>query len=142
MGDLRQNFSRSEFACRHCGRIEVSDELADGLQDLRTMAGAPVIIDSGYRCPAHNRAEGGTLRSWHLTGDAVDCRIRGLTLRGAYSLALRIPAFDRGGIGLYPDALYPFIHLDARPGRARWAQVRGVYVDILAGLDYMTESGG
>lgn len=73
MGDLSLNFSRSEFACGHCGRrVGPSLALVDVLQRMRTSMGAPLVIVSGYRCPAYNRAVGGVLKSEHLTGNAAD----------------------------------------------------------------------
>ena len=42
------------------------------LEPLRKHHGAPVIVTSGYRCPALNRAVGGATRSYHLQGRAAD----------------------------------------------------------------------
>lgn len=38
---------------------------------------APIIINSGYRSPAVNKAAGGVATSNHLTGCAVDIRVSG-----------------------------------------------------------------
>lgn len=35
----------------------------------------PILINSGYRCPALNKAVGGVPNSQHLTGQAADIRI-------------------------------------------------------------------
>ena len=45
------------------------------LEPLRAFARQPIIISSGYRSPALNRAVGGAKNSQHLTGEAVDIRI-------------------------------------------------------------------
>lgn len=42
------------------------------LEPLRQHFGTPVVISSGYRCPALNRAVGGVPNSQHLTGEAAD----------------------------------------------------------------------
>lgn len=42
------------------------------LEPLRNNFGVPVIISSGYRCAALNRAVGGVKNSQHLKGEAVD----------------------------------------------------------------------
>ena len=45
------------------------------LQPLRDYVGAPVHINSGYRCKALNLAVGGVKNSQHCRGEAADIRI-------------------------------------------------------------------
>ena len=45
------------------------------LEPLRAFAGQPIIIGSGYRSPALNKAVGGVKNSQHMTGEAADIRI-------------------------------------------------------------------
>lgn len=42
------------------------------LDPLREAYGRPIYVNSGYRCPALNRAVGGVAHSQHLTGEAAD----------------------------------------------------------------------
>ena len=42
------------------------------LEPLREQVKEPVIISSGYRCPALNKAVGGTNTSQHMNGEACD----------------------------------------------------------------------
>ena len=42
------------------------------LEPLREHFGIPVVISSGYRCPALNRTVGGVSNSQHLKGEAAD----------------------------------------------------------------------
>jgi len=134
MGDLSKNFSRREFACHcGCGRDNVSPALVAALQELRDLAEAPVAVVSGCRCPARNRAVGGANNSQHLAaknqeGRAADVTIKGMALKEMYGLALEVPGFYGGGIGLYPGD--GFMHVDIRGHEARWAKVRGAYVGI------------
>ncbi len=44
------------------------------LDPLREKWGAPIIVTSGYRCPALNRAVGGSSGSQHTKGEAADIR--------------------------------------------------------------------
>ncbi len=50
---------------RVCGWLEV----------LRSRAGRPILINSGYRSPQLNKKIGGVPTSNHLTGCAVDIRV-------------------------------------------------------------------
>lgn len=53
--------------------IEALNRLVDNVLDpLRDAWGAPIMVTSGYRCPALNRAVGGVARSQHLLGEAAD----------------------------------------------------------------------
>lgn len=45
---------------------------ARGLEHVRLILGVPLIINSGYRCPALNDAVGGALASQHMLGEAAD----------------------------------------------------------------------
>lgn len=48
-------------------------QLVDNVLDpLRETYGRPIYVNSGYRCPALNRAVGGVPSSQHLTGEAAD----------------------------------------------------------------------
>ena len=45
------------------------------LELLREWYGKPIVISSGYRCPALNRAVGGATTSQHMKGEACDIRL-------------------------------------------------------------------
>ena len=45
------------------------------LEPLRAFTGKPIVISSGYRCPALNRAVGGVSQSQHLRGEAADLHL-------------------------------------------------------------------
>lgn len=74
MARLSPHFTRREFECRcGCGYGQPHPQLVARLEKLRTMLGdKPIAIRSGLRCPPHNRAVGGALRSRHQSGEGVD----------------------------------------------------------------------
>jgi uncharacterized protein YcbK (DUF882 family) len=127
MGDLSPHFSKKDLACRCCGRLRVDPRLIDALEALRQLAGAPIVIHAGYRCPTHNQAVGGIPNSEHTRGLAADIDIPGLNLQQMYDFACEVLEFAEGGIGAYDTN---FLHVDVRDHRARWARVSGKYVGI------------
>ena len=52
-------------------------------EPLRVHAGQPIMIASGYRSPALNKAVRGSPHSQHLTGEAADIRLPLFPFRGA-----------------------------------------------------------
>jgi hypothetical protein len=52
--------------------VEHMQILAAGLEKIRALLGAPLHIDSGFRCPALNAAVRGVPTSAHTTGFAAD----------------------------------------------------------------------
>ena len=118
MGNLSENFSRHEFECRCCGRLVLDMDLVDALQELRDAAGGPIRVNSGYRCPEHNRKVGGSPTSQHLVGKAADIVIEGYSVIQMFAMAIQIKRFHDGGIGRYHAQ--NFIHVDVRGWRSRW----------------------
>ena len=127
MGDLSAHFSKKELACHCCGNLKIENGLIEALEQLRTLAGKEIVVHDGYRCPAHHQEEGGVIDSEHTRGRAADVVIPGLQLQQMFELALQVPTFLNGGIGVYDGG---FLHLDIRSHPARWARVRGQYVGI------------
>ena len=56
------------------------------LESVRSLVGAPLIISSGYRCPALNQLIGGVETSAHVRGLAADFSVRGLSPRQVVQL--------------------------------------------------------
>lgn len=116
-GQLSKHFHEDEFRCRCCGELHPSGvpaALVNELEAVRKYFGKPVKINSGYRCPTHNKNVGGAKRSQHLLGIAADHYIPGVP-------AHKVHAFHAsrgivGGLGKYNS----FTHIDVRPGHARW----------------------
>ena len=109
-----RNFTRSEFACR-CGKcdsagMEISDELLDALQALRTICKFPFIITSGYRCPAHPAEQKKDTVGAHALGMAVDIAVSREEAIHLLKNALNCNAFT--GIGVNQKGSSRFVHLD------------------------------
>jgi len=123
------NFKPWEFACRCCGVEDMDPVALDAIQEMRSLANAPLHPTSGWRCIRHNKRVGGTDRSQHPKGRAIDGSITGLGVAEMYRIAEEVPAFATGGIGIYPER--GFVHVDVRPWECRWGWLRGQgYVDF------------
>lgn len=106
MGDLTKNFSRSEFRCGHCGRLDALDlELVRCLQRLRDMVKKPLAIVSGYRCCEGNASVGGSKYSQHLFGRAAD-------IPAGYATARQCNLAGFSGVGLRRRKV---VHVDLTP---------------------------
>ena len=111
---LSDNFHLSEYECK-CGKcletLVDMDHVAK-LQQLRHDLGSPISITSGYRCPDHNAAVGGSTHSQHKLGTATDIVVSGMK---PDEVADACEKFE--GLGRYDT----FTHIDSRTtGRARW----------------------
>ena len=75
MSELCKSSSHPELAAQSIP-LTVAENLSSLcfhiLQPLREAMGFPVVITSGYRPKALNKAVGGVPNSWHLTGQAAD----------------------------------------------------------------------
>ncbi len=112
---ITENFHLNEFECRHCKSVKLHPELLSKLQVLRTTLNKPLIVNSGYRCPIHNKNVGGATQSQHLEGTAADINIHSIDMP-IEGIALIAESKGFTGIGLYNN----FIHLDVRASPARW----------------------
>jgi uncharacterized protein YcbK (DUF882 family) len=97
------------------------------LQPIKEHFGKPVIINSGYRSPNHNKLAGGAPLSQHLFGKAIDLKIGDINRDGSINqedknIAYKILQLDvianRGGLGFYPNT--QILHMDVRGEYARW----------------------
>lgn len=120
---LSRSFRAKEFACKDgTDPLFVDSELVQVLQAIRDHFGAPVVITSGYRTAAHNRAVGGSKSSQHLLGRAADIQVQDTDpLAVAAYVESLMPGW--GGVGRYPvkaGRAKGWVHVDTRPNKSRW----------------------
>ena len=113
------HFTDKEFRCRHCGKLPaggIDKRLLIMLEQLRKQIGnRPIIINSGYRCPEHNKASGGAKNSQHLYGRAADIRVNGMSPRELEKYCDKL--FVNDGVGMGGQNI---VHVDTRGHKARW----------------------
>lgn len=127
MGNLTNNLSRHEVACRcGCGFDTTDFKLVQIIQDCCDHFAAKyhqrIVLDptGPNRCVAHNKAEGGAPDSQHIYGKAMDFVISLkdgmlITPQEIYDyLDNKYP--DSLGLGIYDDRN----HADSRDVKARW----------------------
>ncbi len=120
-GYVSPHFMQAEFACNHCGKLHPQNptppqEVLAWLENIRShFNDTPVNVNSGYRCPTHNRNVGGATSSLHLEGQAVDFYIRDVSPALVYDYCNELIDVS-GGVGRYNT----FTHVDNRGYKARW----------------------
>ena len=125
MGTISKNFSYREFeetdvpgmrVKNTITSVEVRDSvkaLVDTVvQPLRDAWGAPLSINSGYRCPEVNRAVYGEPTSQHLKGEAADVCPFGRNGHGDIEVVKSLARLARDlGLPFDQMILYPsFVH--------------------------------
>lgn len=89
------------------------------LEPLREHFGTPVVISSGYRCPALKRAVGGASNSQHLKGEAADIifpstlNSQPSTLTDAFYWLIDNVPFDQ--LGFESRGTTKWIHVSCKP---------------------------
>lgn len=130
---LSENFRVREFACKcsRCSELLIDDALVDWLQNIRDHFGAPVRVNSGYRCEPHNAEVGGSASSHHMRGMAADIRVEGVTpeevARYAESAGIQ-------RIGLYDS----FVHIGSAATKRFWKGHEGTNVDSFSEEKYFS----
>ncbi|WP_150286188.1 DUF882 domain-containing protein [Rhabdaerophilum calidifontis] len=96
--------------------IAMSPQLFDVIWYVYREVGAsePVKVMSAYRSPGTNamlrrRSRAVAKESQHMRGNAMDIHIPGVSMARVREIGMRL---QRGGVGYYPSAGSPFVHLD------------------------------
>ena len=108
----------------HAAVLNLKNLCENWLEPLREKSGGPVLINSGFRSEAVNKAIGGVKGSNHLTGCAVDIRVTGLEQAIRYAAILLDIAdgskrdYDELLIERSPKGTY-WLHFAVRPKENR-----------------------
>lgn len=128
MGTISKNFSYKEFENSDTAKrrgivntittFEVRDSVKalvlNVLQPLRDAWGKPLVVNSGYRCPALNKEVGGVPTSQHCKGEAADISCDEPLELARLAVAMNLP-FDQ--LIVYPT----FVHFSHKlNGEQRW----------------------
>ena len=120
---LTAHFNVKEFRCK-CGKNHdtlISMELVRMLEKLyTTLDCSKIIVNSGYRCSAHDKAVGGTGSGQHTKGTAADvvCYDSGDNVISSKIVCCTAQDLGFGGIANITSA-YTSTHLDVRTG-SKW----------------------
>lgn len=82
------------------------------VQAARSLRSSKVIVLSAFRTLKANQEIGGALRSYHMNGQALDIRLKGVSTR---ALCIFFRRQKLGGVGCYWTRR--FVHIDVGPVR-------------------------
>lgn len=111
-----EQLTLEEFKCK-CGKCDggvMDDAFIQKLRKARAIANTPFVINSGFRCLAHNKAVGGAPASTHLEGRAADIAFKDSSKCFIILKALLEAGFTSIGY----NSKKKFIHVDNRPQMA------------------------
>lgn len=99
------------------------------LDPIREHFGRPLIVHSGYRCPALNAAIGGSPTSQHMAFEAADFHVNGADLDDVWRWIWKDSGLRWGQLILEGPASAPptWIHLSLGPGYRNPARCQQVY---------------
>ena len=84
INELARCFNENGARCRECRLKQPANKLPDGVEEnlqalvdnvldpVRERYGKPIKVNSGFRCPIHNRTVRGVVGSQHMKGEAAD----------------------------------------------------------------------
>ncbi len=115
---LTTHFNVSEFRCKCGGNhdTKLDTELANKLEKLHTALNcSKIIINSGYRCPTHDKNVGGSGSGQHVNGTAADIVCYDKNGKKISSKIVSCAAQDIGFSGIANiDNTYTATHVDVR----------------------------
>lgn len=133
MGDLSENFSHKDFACK-CPECKGEYRIHLGLVGILEMVAAhfkkrPKVV-AGFYCEAYLEKQKREKLSYHSKGKAANIKIEGIPAAEIYKFAETIPGVN--GLGFYPEE--GAVHIDTRPAEKKeaWIKEKGKYYPLTA----------
>lgn len=111
------DFTPAEIACKGTRAVMIDFDAMDRLQDARTRAGRPFIINSGYRSEEYNRRIGGARNSMHVQGRAFDIALYSRTGRMLFTKQELLSVLKAAGFTGFGVHYNSFVHADTGTAR-------------------------
>lgn len=124
-------FTRNELSSKDDGSFLINEDALNKLERMRKIVGKPLIINSAYRSPRHNKKIGGKPNSMHVQGRAFDVSIKGHNPAILYQIALTAGFTGFGFARTY-------LHVDTGAKRY-WEYKKGDKRKFLTQDDYLPE---
>lgn len=102
-------------------RQKLQSLIEELLDPIREAWGGPIVVNSGYRCPALNKAVGGVATSQHQKGEAADLNA-GNPVKNKMLFDKIVDMQNAGLIQfdqLIDEARYQWVHISYRKGANR-----------------------
>ena len=96
------------------------------LEPVRAQFGRAVLVSSGYRAPAVNKAVGGSASSQHCLGEAADFTVAGTSNLDVCQWIMRALRYDQL---IYEFGESGWIHVSWRDGRLRNQELSAKRID-------------
>ncbi len=104
-------FTKAELACSCCGECRMDMGTVQRLDDMRAYVNHPIIVNSGYRCPAYNNKVSSTgFDGPHTTGKCADLSVS--IHRARNFVEQCVQRFSGIGIKAHGDVAGRFVHVD------------------------------
>lgn len=122
--ELTKDFNKIEFESKDGSEMTETafnniKLVAVNLQKIRDHINKPIVVNSGYRSPQHNKKIGGVTNSYHTKGLAADIVVKGMRTKNLAAIIRKMMkngCLNKGGVGLYNN----FVHVDFRGYLAKW----------------------
>lgn len=114
---LSEHFESNEFKCKcgKCTTFTLNEKLVKMLETLYHVFNcSKIIVNSGYRCPEHDKRVGGSGKGQHIEGNAADVVLYDNMGKRIPSKYVCVAAQEIGFSGIAKINDFA-VHLDVRP---------------------------